>query len=88
MSFNPNIKSDGAIGHLQTPANMESVTPSDTVDLPNPGVLYISGAGDVKFITVGGQTQTLTIAAATFLPIQVARVYATLTTATGIKVCF
>jgi hypothetical protein len=72
-----------------------AVTPSDTTNIPsvstedgsgnNGCVLYVGGAGDVKVLTVGGNEVTLVgIAAGTFIPIQVLRVFATGTTATNI----
>ena len=52
----------------------------------NPGcVLYVGGAGDVRVLTSSGADLTFVgIAAGTFMPVQVKRVYATDTTATDI----
>ena len=72
-----------------------AVTPSDTTNIPsistedgsgnNGCVLYVGGVGDIKVLTVGGNEVTLVgIAAGTFIPIQVLRVFATGTTATSI----
>jgi hypothetical protein len=72
-----------------------AVTPSNTVNIPsastqdgsgnNGCVLYVGGAGSVKILTVAGNEVTLVgIAAGTFIPIQVLRVFATGTTATSI----
>lgn len=65
--------------------NAAVVTPSDAADLPNATrALYVAGAGDISMITVGGQTVSLTaVPAGSILPLCVARVRATGTTATG-----
>ena len=57
-----------------------------SVDLPNNGcVLYVGGAGDVELITAGGDDLIFTgVLAGSFIPVQVTRVKATSTTATGI----
>ena len=73
----------------QTPVRMIDVTPSDTVNLATAGILYIGTAGDIKILTSGGDTQTITIATdGTFFPVVCARVFATDTTATNVKVCY
>ena len=72
-----------------------AVTPSDTSNIPsvstedgsgnNGCVLYVGGFGNVKVLTVGGDEVTFTnIQDGTFMPVQVLRVFATGTTATGI----
>lgn len=70
---------------LESPARWaEAVTPNDAADLPNfSRALYVGGGGDIRITTVGGDTVTLT-AATGFLPICVARVHATGTSATAI----
>lgn len=63
-----------------------TVTPSDTTDLPvHADALYIGGAGDVQVDTVNGETVTFAgLSAGQVLPVKVARVYSTSTTATSI----
>jgi len=69
-----------------------AVTPSDTVNIPavtggtnNGCVLYVGGTGNLKVLTIGGDEVVLTgIQGGTFVPVQVLRVFATGTTATGI----
>lgn len=72
-----------------------AVTPSDTVNIPYVGgdgttpswpcVLYIGGAGNVRVLTEGEDDVVFSnVAAGTFLPVQVIRVFATNTTATNI----
>lgn len=69
---------------------MLAVVPSDTVDLTTYAkALYIGGAGTISFIPVanyaGGSSSPITLAsqpAGTLIPVQVARVLATGTTAT------
>jgi hypothetical protein len=70
---------------MDTPAvNGAAVTPSDTVNLPTASrALYVGTAGNVAVITVGGSTMTL-VAASGWMPICVARVLATGTTASDI----
>jgi len=70
------------------------VTPSDTVDITGatantPAALFVGTGGNIDVITLGGSTLLLkNIADGTFLPIQVTRVKATLTTATDIVAIF
>jgi len=70
------------------------VTPSDAVDITGstantPATLFVGTAGDIEVITLGGSTLVLkNIPAGSFLPIQVTRVKATLTTASDIVAIF
>lgn len=72
-----------------------TVTPSDTVNIPslsnengrgnNGCVLYVGSAGDLRVLTAGGDDVVFAgIAAGTFLPVQVLRVFSTNTTASSI----
>lgn len=63
-----------------------AVTPADGTDLATTqAALFIGGAGNVKVDMTGSGTVTFSgVAAGTFLPILVDRVYATGTTATNI----
>lgn len=65
-----------------------AVTPSNTADLPNPGVsdaLWVGGAGTLAIQGTDGQTVSIAaVAAGATLPIKVRRVLATGTTATTI----
>ena len=63
-----------------------AVTPSDTVNLSKPGTLYIGVSGDVKVLTMGGDTVTYLGVPIGFLPVAVLRVFATGTTATNILI--
>lgn len=71
---------------LESPASRAvAVTPDDATDLAHPArALRFGGAGDVTLVTVGGDEITLPVQASETLPIRVARVKATGTTATGI----
>jgi hypothetical protein len=73
---------------LESPATRAAaVTPSDSTDLATVArALYIGGAGNVVLDTAGGDTSvTFTgLAAGTILPVRVARVRSTSTTATSI----
>jgi len=70
------------------------VTPSDSTDITGsnantPATLFVGTGGDIDVITLGGSTLLLkNIADGSFLPIQVTRVKATLTTATDIVAIF
>jgi hypothetical protein len=68
----------------------KAVTPSDTVDLPDGPSrgIFVAIAGNVSFITGGGSSITLPLSAATFYDIEVVRVKATGTTATGITALY
>ena len=72
-----------------------AVTPSDTVDIPNPFtaaaesaddcLLFVGGGGDVAVIDAGGSTTTFVgVPSGTFFPHHVKRVLSTGTTATNI----
>ncbi len=72
-----------------------AVTPSDTATIPsisaadgtgnNGCVLYVGVAGDVKVTTAGGDDVTFTgILAGSFIPVQVVKIFDTLTSATNI----
>lgn len=70
-----------------------AVTPSDTVNIPYVGggdikwscVLYVGGAGNLRVLTDGEDDVIFyNVAAGSFLPVQVKRVFATNTTATNI----
>lgn len=71
---------------FQIVRNAEAVTPSDTIDLTNYGILYIETGGNVKVDLAGSGTVTYTLESGEFLPVLVKRVYATGTDATGIIV--
>lgn len=62
-----------------------AVTPSDTTVIENTRGLYVGGAGNIVVQMYGNPSGTTTfsgVPAGTFLPLQVSKVMATLTTAT------
>jgi hypothetical protein len=71
------------------PARAAAVTPSDTVDIPNPGngqvegcVLYVGTGGLLRVLTAGGDDITFNnVPNGTFIPVQVIRVFDSTTTA-------
>lgn len=64
------------------PAGAQAVTPSDTQDLLNPSVIYVGTAGNVQVTTANGDIVTFTsVPSGSVIPVQVIRVWATLTTA-------
>lgn len=74
---------------LTHPDNVEAVTPHDSNNLSNNGILYVGGAGDVALVTTNGNSVTFSgVQAGSFLPVQVRRVNATNTTATNILVLY
>lgn len=75
---------------LESPATkLLTVTPDDTADLSDVSrALNVTTTGQVRVTTVGGSTETITIAAGIAFPVRVERVWATGTTATGIVAMF
>ena len=66
--------------------NAEEVTTSDSADLDNYGILYVTTGGTITVDLAGSGTVTYTLGDAEFLPVLVKKVYATGTSATGIYV--
>jgi hypothetical protein len=67
------------------PGDAAAVTPSDTVDLATPSVVWVGTAGNVKVTTAQGTEVVFTsVPGGTVLPVQVIRVWATGTAATNI----
>lgn len=61
------------------------VTPNDNADVAAHRCIYIATGGDLSFVTLGGATRTVTLAAG-WHPLVVARIRSTGTTATGISI--
>lgn len=71
------------------PGDAAAVTPSDSVNLSQPSVIYVGGAGNVKVTTAQGSDVTFTgVLGGTVLPVQVIRVWSTGTTATTMTAVF
>jgi len=71
------------------PGDAASVTPSDTVDLPTPSVIYCGSGGAIKVTTAQGSAVTFnSTQPGAVLPVQVLRVWSTGTTATNIMRIF
>jgi hypothetical protein len=70
------------------PGGARAVTPSDTVNLQDPAVIYvgsISGGAAVKVTTAQGDDVTFAgVIAGSVLPVQVIRVWSTGTTASSL----
>ena len=61
------------------------IVPSNSINLTEDTTgIYAGGAGDVKVQMINGDIVTFTVPAGVVLPIQVRRVYATGTTASGV----
>lgn len=66
------------------PGGASAVTPSDSVNLSYPSVIFVGGAGNVQVTTAQGDQVTFTGAqAGQVIPVQVIRVWSTGTTATS-----
>lgn len=64
------------------PGGAAAITPSNTVNLANPSVVYVGSTGNVRVLTAQGDDVTFTnVPGGAVLPVQVIRVYATNTTA-------
>ena len=81
----PDIYDDRSSG-LESPGyNAADVTPDDGVDLPiSSRAIYVGTSGDVTVTMVGGATVTLKNVPVGVLPLRVARVHATGTSATDL----
>ena len=67
------------------PGGAVSITPSNTVNLANPCVVYVGATGNVRVLTAQGDDVTfVSVPAGAVLPVQVIRVYSTSTTATSL----
>ena len=65
--------------------DIQPVTPSDSLDLPEVAVaLYVETGGSLTVTTVSGAQRTLNVADWAILPVGVLRVHQTGTTAAGI----
>ncbi len=77
---------------IEREGNGAAVTPSDTVDLPNSGILYVGGAGSGNLkvdLIHGGTVVFVGIPANTWIDrVRVKRVYATGTDVTSILVFY
>ncbi|MFV2051283.1 spike base protein, RCAP_Rcc01079 family [Aliiroseovarius sp. YM-037] len=71
---------------LNGPAtDLVPVTPSDSVDFADTAIaLFIETGGTLSFVSVAGQSRTVTVGDGMIFPVGVSRVNATGTTATGI----
>lgn len=69
-----------------TPRDAFVVTPNDSTNLTKKADgLWVGTGGDVAVITLGGTTLTFTVPTGGVLPLQVTRVLATGTSASGIR---
>ena len=67
------------------PGGAVAVTPSDTVNLVNPSVVYVGVGGSVKVTTAQGDDVTFAgLLSGTVIPLQVIRVWSTGTTASSL----
>lgn len=66
------------------PGGAVAVTPSDTVNLATPSIVYVGAGGNVKITTAQGDDVTFTgLLAGSVIPVQAIRVWSTGTTATN-----
>lgn len=74
-----------ATRRIGSPGDLANVTPSDEVDLPETSqMIYIAGAGTLRVTTRGGMTVTTPVLHPGWHPLELVRIHATGTTATGI----
>ena len=74
---------------LSHPENADSVSPHDTNELSNHGILYVGGAGNIAVTTAGGDDVTFSgVTAGSFVPVKISKVMATGTTASNILVLY
>lgn len=67
------------------PGGATAITPSDTVNLPSPSVVYVGGAGTVKVTTAQGDDVTFVgVNSGSVIPVQVIRVWASGLTASSL----
>ena len=66
------------------PRNQDTVTPSDTVDFPQPSVVIANGDGDIALVSITGEVLTWTVSAGYTIPVVARRVNTTNTTAASI----
>lgn len=67
------------------PGDAVAITPSDTVNLTTPAVIYVGTGGNVVVTTAQGTKITFTgVQGGTVIPVQVLRVWNTNTTASGL----
>lgn len=67
------------------PGDAEAVTPSNTVNLVTPAVIYVGTGGNVKVTTAQGSDVTFAnVPSGSVIPVQVLRVWATGTTASNL----
>lgn len=67
------------------PGDAAAVTTSDTNNFATASVIFVGTAGNVRVLTAQGSDVTFTgVLGGSVLPVQVIRVYATNTTATGL----
>ena len=67
------------------PGGAVAITPSDSVYLASPSVVYVGVAGTVKVTTAQGDDTTFVgLLGGSVIPVQVIRVFSTATTATSL----
>lgn len=94
MTTNPQFNSSPQytvkqILNVGASSNVATVTPNDSTDLSNPGLIRVGSGGDVKVDDINGNTVTITnMQDAEFSGVIVKRVYSTDTTASNITVYY
>lgn len=67
------------------PGGATTVAQSDTINLTTPSIIYVGGGGTVKLTTAQGDDVTFFgLVAGTVIPVQVIRVWSSVTTATNL----
>lgn len=83
-------RQESPVYHASRPGDgSAAVTPNDSTDFARLGrSLYVTTSGAVKFTSLDGTVDTWTVPDNFYLNVQVTRVWATGTTATGIHIIY
>lgn len=73
---------------LYFPNDATAITPNDSADLPQSGIVYVGGAGDVKITTLAGNDIVFYgLTAGSTVPVRAKKVFSTGTSATNLVLC-
>ncbi len=85
QNFDPSEHIDVA----SPPAFLEEITPNDSIDLGSESrAINVAASGLVQVTTVGGSVGSVFVVAGVLFPLRIRRVWATGTTATGIRALY
>jgi hypothetical protein len=67
------------------PRNQDTVTPSDTVDFPQPSIVVANSTGNISAVSINGDVEVWAVVSGFTIPCVCRRVNSTSTTAASIK---